>query len=388
VPAGKDNAVVEFRAGAGAADGSAAVHIQARADGRKLDEQEVTVTVGRPAAAAAAPARPAPAAFPPPEKVSFTSLDGVALSASYYPGAKGKAGGCVLLLHDPDLGPAADDWGRLARQLQKHGHTVLRLDFRGHGDSTPVSLEFWNFEDNREHLKGYWAAVVQRRPPPTSIDANQPAAYRPWLVHDVVAARTYLDRRNDAGDLNSANLVVVGAGGGATLGLLWLASERVRWEQKEQAPESRYVAAAIWLDLAANLPGVRRAQASQWLQAAGNDSWGVPMNFVYGADNPRGTEDARRYLALVRPAGRGSVATPVPGGKQAGQRLLAAEPAVDQLVADAVDRLMAGRGAKRWGPRATETKTYFWRFVNAAPILAKPAHGPARPVPLDLLRAR
>jgi hypothetical protein len=388
VLAGQDVSHLEVSAADSAADGTAPARVQAWVDGHKLDEQEVTVTVRRPAAAAPAvaePSRPAPPGAKPAEKVTFTSFDGVMLAADYYPGAKGKAGGCVLLLHDPDHGTAADDWGRLARELQGRGHTVLRLDFRGHGGSTAVAPDFWGFVNNQA-LKGYGPAVVQRRPLPTQIDADQPPAYRPWLVHDVAAARAFLDGRNDAGEVNSANLVVVGAGGGALLGLLWLASERVRWEVNQPAPETRYVAAAVWIDLAAGLPGARRAQAAQWLQAAGNDAWGVPMHFLYGSDNAKGPEDARRYLALVQPGRRGSAAAAVPAGKHAGQRLLADGPAVDRLVADAVDHVMAGR-PKRWAPRRVDARTYFWRFAGSPPILAKPARGVPRPVQLELLNA-
>jgi alpha-beta hydrolase superfamily lysophospholipase len=375
VPAGKDNAVVEFRAGADAADASATVRVQARADGRKLDEQEITVTVERPAAAVSAPRAP------PGERVSFVSLDGVTLRASYYAARKGKDSGCVLLLHDPDLGPAADDWGRLAAELQGRGYAVLRLDFRGHGGSTSVAPAFWGVRTNQA-LKAYLEAVVARRPPPTEIGTDQPDAYRPWLVHDIVTARTFLDEKNDRGELNSSNLVVVGAGGGAMLGLIWLASERVLYEAGGRVPESRHIAAAVWLELPPTLAG-QRALVTRLLKAAG-DYQGVRMNFVFGAGNARGRDEARSQLGLIRLFGIGSAATAVPGARQAGQALLEKEPTAVRVVADCVERATQERGVKPWAERRVRLKAYQWRTGTGVQVPAKLAGETAfRQVPLE-----
>ncbi len=149
--------------------------------------------------------------------MSFFTGDGVTLTATYYPSRLGKDGGCVLLLHDPDPkeGPAAEDWGRLAKLLQARGHAVLRLDFRGHGGSTRVSPQFWARPENRRFAPPFGGGLTARQTLPA-------------LVNDVAVARLFLDWANDNGELNSANLVVVGAGGGATVGMLWLASECAR----------------------------------------------------------------------------------------------------------------------------------------------------------------
>ena len=55
--------------------------------------------------------------------------------------------------------------------------------------------------------------------PPGSIDRLVLA------VNDIAAARRYLEVRNDAGDCNLSNLILVGAKEGAALGSLWIAEE-------------------------------------------------------------------------------------------------------------------------------------------------------------------
>src|SRR5439155_10748847 len=103
------------------------------------------------------------------------------------------------------------------------GYAVLTFDFRGHGDSTSLAnvMQFWT----QPHNKGVGVTVNPVKPP-DSIDNKTflPTYYR-YLVNDVAAAKAFLDRKNDGGELNVANLVVIGAGEGATVGALWLASE-------------------------------------------------------------------------------------------------------------------------------------------------------------------
>ena len=61
---------------------------------------------------------------------------------------------------------------------------------------------------------------------PQVIDASRfPNKYFFQLVNDVAAAKSFLDSRNDSGELNSSDIYVVGAGEGATIGALWMASE-------------------------------------------------------------------------------------------------------------------------------------------------------------------
>src|SRR5260370_21261334 len=83
-------------------------------------------------------------------------------------------------------------------------------------------MTFWTQPNNQRGLK----VRVDPAKLPESIDKGSfLPAYYPALVNDVVAARAWLDKKNDGGELNMSNLVVIGAGEGATIGTLWLYSE-------------------------------------------------------------------------------------------------------------------------------------------------------------------
>ena len=83
-------------------------------------------------------------------------------------------------------------------------------DFRGYGNSTSVSPDFWNLVDDpltglpgHPHNKLLGQSLAMRRP------ANISATYFPpkylWaLVNDIAAAKVFLDERNDRGDCNSS----------------------------------------------------------------------------------------------------------------------------------------------------------------------------------------
>jgi hypothetical protein len=185
--------------------------------------------------------------------------------------------------------------------------------------------------------------------------------------------------------LNSANLIVIGAGDGATLGLLWLASESARYEADSPWPESRFVAAAYWLDLMPNLAG-RRAPVYSWLRDAGSGRGGVRLHLLHGADNRLAAEDVRTTLRRAGRAGVGA-AVAIPGAKLAGQRLLT-EPATVPLLVDAVEAVMRQPNVRPWSARRTQLKSYFWRFA-AKQVLAKTAGGMfLSPVPLDRFGVR
>src|SRR5262249_52011401 len=104
-------------------------------------------------------------------------------------------------------------------------------------------------------------ATVAATNPKTKIGyADFQPGYYPHLVNDIIAAKQYLDRRSDGGDCNSANLVVIGAEDGATLGALWLASECYLYRapqefplKLEKHPELKDVACAVWLSMSPTL---------------------------------------------------------------------------------------------------------------------------------------
>ncbi len=73
--------------------------------------------------------------FPEPEPVSFTTADGIKLSATFYGGVLGKKTPVLILLHD--LGGSAAELNELGLWLQRNfGYASLVPDLRGHGNST------------------------------------------------------------------------------------------------------------------------------------------------------------------------------------------------------------------------------------------------------------
>jgi dienelactone hydrolase len=257
-----------------------------------------------------------------PEKkaVSFRSVDGVELKGTYWSSTKGNKNACVLFLHNfsrKSGGNRNDDgWNDLAEDLAKEGYNVLSFDFRGHGESTTVGKEFWNkqlFPHNLVLLKG----TVKADMLPTKIDYKdftQSTGYYPHLVDDIAAAKAYLD--GNAGK-SAGNLVIVGAGEGATLGALWMTAELRRYREKtengmgptllnnfETEPEGRDIACAIWLSLSPSVDN-RAMLYDTWLEEVGSSKKNkVPMLFVYGKDEPaNGTaiRTARAALQKISP---------------------------------------------------------------------------------------
>src|SRR5712692_6728225 len=192
------------------------------------------------------------------DNVKFDSVDGVELRGTFYPASKAKAP-AVLMLHR--YGGNREGWDNLATDLQKAGFAVLTFDFRGHGESTKVSPDFWKYTANTNHIRG--ANKADKKTIRQSDFRND---YLPMLVNDIVAAKRYLDKQNDAGLCNSSNLIVVGAEEGAALGCLWIREEWDRLPQIKGAlnrliydpqgkPFGEDIAAAIWISPSAGLNG-------------------------------------------------------------------------------------------------------------------------------------
>jgi pimeloyl-ACP methyl ester carboxylesterase len=332
------------------------------------------------------------------KRVSFRSSDGVELQGTFYPGS-GKRDAVVLLLHNIDMKKGGnshqDGLVHLAERLQKDGYAVLTFDFRGFGDSKSVSKEFWH--NNR-------IRAPRKADPPDTIDQKDfPAQYYPYLVNDIAAAKAYLDRKNDARDVNSSNLVVIGCGEGATLGALWMASE---WKKKKATafgfagqpildadPEGKDEAAAVWLSISPSLAG-RPVPVKSWLtEVAG--LYKVPMAFLYGDGDTKSANAAQAYLNSIRnpPGARKAEkldltnVQPIKGtslsGSQLLQRSLRTEDwIVDKYLAKALEK----RGSREWKKREVDKFAYFWAPPQRAPFLAKSVgEDVARPVPLPMM---
>ena len=251
--------------------------------------------------------------------VQFDTVDGVTLDGRFYPaGAQAKSKeATVLLLHNINAKTGGSSnqlgWDDLAKLLQSNGYAVLKFDFRGFGNSTNVSPSFWTHRYNSRYVRG----ANKARPPSTIAHKdfdNNASEYYPYLVNDIAAAKAYLDRRNDAGQANTSSLIVIGAGEGATLGAMWMASE---WDRQRvngnlgvtgllpgtkitlDDPEGRDEAAAVWLSISPKLGNRSVATAlCGWLgQISGANK--VGMAFIYGSQDTASATLAKSDLEAI-----------------------------------------------------------------------------------------
>ncbi len=251
----------------------------------------------------------------------FVSADGVKLEGNLWSnaGAANKKDATVLLLHnfnDKTGGSSRDEgWDQLGDKLLDKGYSVFSFDFRGYGESTKVDPDkFWDLRKNpqNQYIQGY-----NKLPLADTIDhAKFEHAYYPYLANDVEAAKAFLDRRNDSGEVNTSSLFVIGAGEGATVGALWMASQwhlqkgdldalgNVIFDVKTrkyslQEPEGKDQAGAIWLSISPTLAGRSVSGAVHTLVGEVGGADRVPMVFVYGGKDKDGKEFAGSSLQAI-----------------------------------------------------------------------------------------
>jgi pimeloyl-ACP methyl ester carboxylesterase len=246
------------------------------------------------------------------EEISFKTFDGVLIKGTFYPSQKGGSAPVVMFLHKLGGNRTQGDWESLAGKLQQKGYAVLAFDFRGHGASTEIDPDtFWKFQSNTTFLN-----KVDSKKKTISFTEFK-MGYIPYLVNDIAAARWDLDNRNDNGQCNTSNIIVVGAEEGAALGFFWMVTEFYR----NQIYKSRNIlefssgvvntdvagedlAGAIWLSFR-RTPGLKQDSGlsfpylTAWSAARGNNPAPitklrdqVPMWFASGALDKKGHEDA------------------------------------------------------------------------------------------------
>ncbi len=329
------------------------------------------------------------------QKVGFDTIDGVKIEGTYYPSTKGNKAPCVLILHDFDKSGGSsrtDEWGSLATGLQKAGYAVLSFDFRGFGQSTLVSPAFWKMPQNQV-FRG-----AKLKTPPGNIGFKEfPPLYYRQLVNDVAAAKAWLDNENDAGSLNSRNVIVIGAGQGATVGLMWIASEFKRHRgiqvleqftgpvpiRLDDESAGGDLTAAVWLSISPTLAGQpMQAQINTWCREIGKINK-LPMAFIHGEEKADPTNlQAVSYLKAIYPdfkrgtpikdkdlkyTGEKTIPT-----KLAGSKLLQANLDTSKfIIEEYLGPMTSDRTPNQWKKRDNKTSYFFWRLApGTKPILA------------------
>ena len=192
------------------------------------------------------------------KKESFEAIttDGVKLVGDFYPSKQGRNAPVVILLHavgPGKTGASRKDFGTGASSLpvllQKEGYAVLAFDFRGHGDSTGL-------DDPKTF---FFVNPVRGLPPnrlPNRIEAKDTRLFRSAhdyakLGNDLIAAKEWLNLKNNAGECNSTNVVLIGAEQGAVVGTFWAYGEFIDLKRRKPSgrPEGEDISAFIWLSM-------------------------------------------------------------------------------------------------------------------------------------------
>jgi hypothetical protein len=297
------------------------------------------------------------------ERVRFTTADEAELHGTFYSGTRRSP--VVMLVHAIGKKHSSRDWDRLPAYLHDKGYAVLAFDLRGHGRSRAVEPSvFWSsrYPANRRYVRG---------PHGDEITVNDfDPRYLPVLVNDLAAAKAFLDRKNDQGECNSSNLVIIGAEDGATLGALWLNSEWYRHRlvpaafpgispQIDASAEGNNVLCGLWLSISPRL-GNRSVPLSALLDLPGRQKK-VPMVFMHAAEDDKGKALARALERHLKSGQKlpytGAVEIPAVEGE--GTKLLAGEAAA-KAIADYLDAVSES-SAREWMEREARDTQYVWR---------------------------
>jgi hypothetical protein len=341
------------------------------------------------------------------KRVPLPTIDGMELQGTFYPTTTGSKDAVVLLLHNIDArkggGSHEDGWSNLAAMLQKEGYAVLSFDFRGFGGSKTVTPQFWAAQNT--HNKGLKGAYKM----PESIDQKDfPPQYYPFLVNDIAAARAYLDRQNDSRLVNTSNLIVIGAGEGATLGALWMAAEMRRQKDKASIqiglppqldePEGKDFAAAIWLSISPTLAGRSMTSALKADLVDVAQTGKVPTVFIYGKNDSKADSMTEAYVKAIKYERGKPIETlkrtgakAIKGTELAGSKLLQENFETLSFIKDHLAKVMEDRGSREWKKREEDKYAYYWNTSwprpATSPILCKrPGAELPLPIPLSLMK--
>jgi hypothetical protein len=299
-----------------------------------------------------------------PERVKFDTFDQVEIHGTYYPGDTGNRSPCALVLHPLGGSSREEGWDNLAKELQKKHFAVLLFDFRGHGESTSVGMNFWSADPNHRSLKSFKPGKLRDQ-----ISYKDFTTLQNWLalVNDIQAAKRFLDRKNDSNECNSANVVVIGAESSAALGALWIATE---WKHPRMATgfppvaanrnqlEGQDIACAVWLSFSSQI-AVEKAKFTlrpdSWLAAPVRDK--VPMCFLYGEQDQKAKSHALHLYDGVLHARKDkklklTIEKSIKDTKLAGRELLA-KPSLnaEELILTYVSKVIDERGSSAWSKR-------------------------------------
>ncbi|HYT89960.1 MAG TPA: alpha/beta fold hydrolase [Gemmataceae bacterium] len=340
-----------------------------------------------------------------PVPVEFPTADSVTLKGHWYPSGQGKEAPVVLLLHAFGEDSKKTEWLNLAKALQERGYAVLRFDFRGHGDSDTIfpgipnptmpklsQPGFWDQKENQAGLRTFVASPKIRKVTTISFKDFKPDYHR-ILANDIAAAKVFLDEKNDAGECNTSNLILIGVKEGATLAALWLNGEYSRYRMLGKfqvvpaaggtlkilggqpdttaGSEGKCVTAAVWLSLSPTL-GDKNVNPGAMLRTAGGPNK-VPMLFLYGKGEGKGKQASEGALKTITkgnnpkdfPFTLAYEVSSAAADKLSGVQLLQKPLGMVKEITGYLDKAQEGKNPK-WKVRQDKTDTYAW-VINGQP---------------------
>jgi len=275
---------------------------------------------------------------------TFMTADGVQLRGLFHASEQNAANApVVILLYPPGKDPkdkdqdmTKGDWVGLANKLAKTGYHVFRFDWRGHGkvgSDIKDTDKFWNISTpnaaNPNPYNGRWnQALINGAPPKKPLksdlyfkDIKDPVKYAPVYLLDLAAVRAHLDTKNDAGELNTSSIYVIGSESAAVIGMAWLATE---WNRPAFAPKpnqlGRYpryefvpqplvggidseagadVSGAVWLS-ASHPSSIPEAQIKYWMATnAPKVRDNNPMLFLHADKDAKGKKMSEFFFNEV-----------------------------------------------------------------------------------------
>jgi pimeloyl-ACP methyl ester carboxylesterase len=258
-------------------------------------------------------ANPAPGTFH--FRLKFRAPDGIALTANYYPSKLGIKAPVLLLVHEKDRSskdfedPVIDLKGRgLAEHMQGLGYAVMTFDLRGHGANvrSPLTPQSWRM-----------------------------------MVDDLQAAYVFLLDRHNRGELNLAQLGVLGLGEGANLVAAWAASPAGGVSSEGRVTSD--IAAMVLVSPMSDGEGLVLSKVVADLASR------FPLMLMAGEGDPASSNPVRAVAPLVERTRLNKVEF-FPS-KLHGYKLLRLEPKVTALIAKFFEPHVQLKSRVDWEPR-------------------------------------
>jgi hypothetical protein len=170
--------------------------------------------------------------------VGFGTSDGLSLKGYWFQGAaiEKRRPDAALMFPAPG-NKITDSWIDLARELSKNNFSVLLFDWRGCGLNGPEAgsrifenkEQFWRDPYNEFAFARATRQAVEEKGLDwktlrSKVDSRG-NSYKDFLLNDLMGARFFLDKQNDAGKCNTNRVWIVSEKDGAGLGLGFIAAE-------------------------------------------------------------------------------------------------------------------------------------------------------------------